>query len=91
MKQDARAAWTVLASGSDATPLTETSTGRRVEIGAVNIRDREAVEALASQAADQFGQIDILVNNAGMQHRAPLEDFEAEDFERATLELNFAE
>ena len=28
------------------------------------------------------GPIDILVNNAGVQHRAPLEDFPAEDFER---------
>ena len=33
--------------------------------------------------------IDILVNNAGMQHRAPLEDFPAEAFERL-LQTNVA-
>ena len=30
----------------------------------------------------EIGAIDICVNNAGMQHRAPLEDFPAEAFER---------
>lgn len=42
--------------------------------------------AAVCQAVDAFeaeiGPIDILVNNAGMQHRAPLEDFPAEAFER---------
>lgn len=40
----------------------------------------------ARQAVDGFeqrgGAIDILVNNAGIQHRAPLEDFPAHEFER---------
>ncbi|KKL53201.1 hypothetical protein LCGC14_2277820, partial [marine sediment metagenome] len=35
------------------------------------------------------GAIDILVNNAGMQHRAPLEDFPADAFERL-LQTNVA-
>ena len=35
------------------------------------------------------GPIDILINNAGMQHRAPLEDFPAEAFERL-LQANIA-
>lgn len=43
------------------------ATGRRVETCEVDIRDRDAVEALASRAADAYGQIDILVNNAGGQ------------------------
>jgi len=42
--------------------------------------------AAAAQAIDGFeqntGPIDICVNNAGMQHRAPLEDFPADAFER---------
>lgn len=42
--------------------------------------------AAAREAVDGFeamnGPIDILVNNAGMQHRAPLEDFPADAFER---------
>src|SRR6185503_14235227 len=40
------------------------STGRRVEVGAVNIRDRETVEALAARADSLFGSIDVLINNA---------------------------
>ena len=36
-----------------------------------------------------IGPIDILVNNAGMQHRAPLEDFPADAFERL-LQTNIA-
>lgn len=35
------------------------------------------------------GAIDILVNNAGMQHRAPLEDFPADAFDRL-LQTNIA-
>ncbi|MEO8241485.1 MAG: SDR family oxidoreductase [bacterium] len=45
------------------------------------------------EAIDDFeasvGPIDILVNNAGMQHRAPLEEFPAEVFERL-LQTNIA-
>lgn len=45
------------------------------------------------QAVDDFeretGPIDILVNNAGMQHRAPLEEFPADAFERL-LQTNIA-
>ncbi|WP_343079976.1 SDR family oxidoreductase [Ostreiculturibacter nitratireducens] len=39
---------------------------------------REAIDAFE----DRVGRIDILVNNAGMQHRAPLEDFPPDAFER---------
>lgn len=38
----------------------------------------EAVDYIEAE----IGPIDILVNNAGMQHRAPLEDFPEEMFER---------
>ena len=30
----------------------------------------------------EIGPIDIVVNNAGMQHRAPLEEFPADAFEK---------
>ena len=49
--------------------------------------------AMVRSAIDGFetnvGAIDILVNNAGMQHRAPLEDFPADAFERL-LQTNVA-
>ena len=46
---------------------------------------RKAVDAFEAEV----GPIDILVNNAGMQHRAPLEDFPPEAFERL-LQTNIA-
>jgi gluconate 5-dehydrogenase len=46
---------------------------------------REAVDGFESAT----GPIDILVNNAGMQHRAPLDQFPADAFERL-LQTNIA-
>lgn len=46
---------------------------------------RDAIDRFEAET----GAIDILVNNAGMQHRAPLEDFPAEAFERL-LQTNIA-
>jgi len=40
------------------------------------------VRAAIDGFEEATGPIDILVNNAGVQHRAPLEDFPPEDFER---------
>ena len=47
-----------------------------------DVTDREAVRTAIDGFETTVGPIDILVNNAGVQHRAPLEDFPAEDFER---------
>ncbi len=44
--------------------------------------DHAAVRAAVDGFEAGVGPIDILVNNAGMQHRAPLEAFPAEAFER---------
>jgi len=44
-----------------------TATGRKVEVATVNIREREAVEALAAEVAERSGGVDVLVNNAGGQ------------------------
>jgi gluconate 5-dehydrogenase len=49
----------------------------------------DAVRAAVDGFEDSVGAIDILVNNAGMQHRAPLEDFPADAFERL-LQTNIA-
>ena len=49
----------------------------------------DEVRAAVDGFEADVGAIDILVNNAGMQHRAPLEDFPAEAFERL-LQTNIA-
>jgi citronellol/citronellal dehydrogenase len=51
------------------------ATGRRVEAAFVNIRERDAVEALDARAHELFARIDILVNNAGGQFPQPARDF----------------
>lgn len=56
---------------------------------AFDVTDHHAVRAAIDGFEAEVGPIDILVNNAGMQHRAPLEDFPAEAFERL-LQTNIA-
>lgn len=51
--------------------------------------DHGAVRAAVDAFEAQTGAIDILINNAGMQHRAPLEDFPADAFQRL-LQTNIA-
>lgn len=56
---------------------------------AFDATDHTGVRAAVDGFEVAQGPIDILVNNAGMQHRAPLEDFPAEAFERL-LQTNIA-
>jgi citronellol/citronellal dehydrogenase len=63
------------------------ATGRRVEAHFVNIRDREAVEALAAKADETFGGIDVLVNNAGGQFAQAARDFTPKGW-HAVIETN---
>ena len=56
---------------------------------AFDVTDHEAARAAVDGFERDHGAIDILVNNAGMQHRAPLEDFPADAFERL-LQTNVA-
>jgi citronellol/citronellal dehydrogenase len=51
------------------------ASGRRVETGFVNIRERETVEQLAGRARELFPRVDILVNNAGGQFAQAARDF----------------
>ncbi len=44
--------------------------------------DPDAVAAAINAFEADTGPVEILVNNAGMQHRGPLEDFAASDFDR---------
>lgn len=56
---------------------------------AFDVTDHEAARMAVDRFEAEAGPIDILVNNAGMQHRAPLEDFPADAFERL-LQTNIA-
>ena len=57
-------------------------TGAKVHILAFDVTDHGAARAAVDRFEAETGSIDICVNNAGMQHRAPLEDFPAEAFDK---------
>ncbi len=63
------------------------ATGRRIEAAFVNIREREAVEALDARAQALFGRIDILVNNAGGQFPQAARDFKPKGWQ-AVIDTN---
>ncbi len=73
----------------EAAAATLRAEGHRVLTLAFDATDHEAVREAVDGFEAEVGAIDILVNNAGMQHRAPLEDFPAEAFERL-LQTNVA-
>ena len=59
------------------------------EVLVFDVTDHDAVRAAVDGFEAEGKPIDILVNNAGIQHRAPLQDFPAEAFERL-LQTNVA-
>ena len=59
------------------------------EVLVFDVTDHDAVRAAVDGFEARGTPIDILVNNAGIQHRAPLQDFPAEAFERL-LQTNVA-
>jgi len=85
---------TVILNGRDAAKLATAAQdlragGATVHELAFDATDHAAVRAAVDAFEAETGAIDILVNNAGMQHRAPLEDFPADAFERL-LQTNIA-
>ena len=56
--------------------------GVRVRALAFDVTSEESVEDAVAYAENEIGPIDILVNNAGMQHRAPLDQFPADAWDR---------
>ncbi len=85
---------TVVLNGRDAGKLAEAAAtlaagGARVDTLAFDATDHDAVRTAVDGFEADRGPIDILVNNAGMQHRAPLEDFPADAFQRL-LQTNIA-
>lgn len=49
---------------------------------AFDVTNEESVGDAIAYCEAELGPIDILINNAGMQHRAPLEDFPTDRFDR---------
>jgi gluconate 5-dehydrogenase len=85
---------TVVLNGRDVVKLAAAATelratGAKVDVLAFDATDHDGVRAAIDGFEAEHGPIDILVNNAGRQHRAPLEDFPADAFERL-LQTNVA-
>lgn len=80
----------VVLNGRDAARLAAAAAGiPGARVLAFDVTAHDAVRRAVDVFEAEVGAIDILVNNAGMQHRAPLEDFPAEAFERL-LQTNIA-
>ena len=56
--------------------------GHTVHVLTFDVTDHAAARAAVDGFESDVSALDILVNNAGMQHRGPLEEFEADAFER---------
>jgi gluconate 5-dehydrogenase len=56
--------------------------GLTIDTAVFDVTDRDAIESSICKIESEIGAIDILVNNVGIQHRAPLEDFPADAWER---------
>lgn len=63
--------------------------GVQVTASRFDVTDAEAVNSAIAALSENKVAVDILVNNAGMQHRGPLEQFDALMFERL-LQTNIA-
>jgi len=57
--------------------------GRGVKVTSqhVDVADREAVEAWASQVVDEHGRVNLIFNNAGVALGSPIESMSYDDFE----------
>ncbi|EMF57458.1 SDR family oxidoreductase [Streptomyces bottropensis] len=58
------------------------TTGAKVHTAAFDVTDEQAVRQAIREIEDATGPVDILVNNTGVQHREPMLDISAENFER---------
>ncbi|MEM1389424.1 MAG: SDR family NAD(P)-dependent oxidoreductase, partial [Pseudomonadota bacterium] len=88
----AKAGATIVLNGRDKAKLETAQSalaGHDTAVLPFDVTDHAAARTAVDGFEAEHGAIDILVNNAGMQHRAPLQDFPAEAFERL-LQTNIA-
>lgn len=77
----------VIVHGRDPQALAETSrmihqrSGRQAVVTQFDITDRRAVEETLTALIQEHGTPDILVNNAGLQRRAPIQEFDPDDWD----------
>jgi 2-dehydro-3-deoxy-D-gluconate 5-dehydrogenase len=62
-------------------------TGQRAEFFQADLTKREALKAVTLKCLEVYGKIDILVNNAGTIRRAPLLEYNEEDWD-TVIETN---
>lgn len=62
-------------------------TGGRVEFFQADLMNRETLKVVTDKCLEVYGKIDILVNNAGTIRRAPLLEYNEEDWD-AVIETN---
>lgn len=84
----------IVLNGRDAAKLAKAADALRAHGATVDelpfdVTDHDGVRTAVDGYEAENGPITILVNNAGMQHRAPLEEFPADAFERL-LQTNIA-
>ena len=90
----AQAGATPVLNGRDPARLDAAAEALRAEGFAVetlpfDVTDHAAARAAVDRFEAETGPIDILINNAGIQHRAPLEEFPEDAFQRL-LQTNVA-
>jgi gluconate 5-dehydrogenase len=83
----AKAGATVIVNARDARAVEERvnqlqAQGLKGEGAAFDVTDHKAGAACIQGAARRHGRFDILVANAGIQHRKPITEFDAADFQR---------
>jgi 2-deoxy-D-gluconate 3-dehydrogenase len=61
--------------------------GRRAEFFQADLSNRATIKDVVAACVSAYGRIDILVNNAGTIRRAPLLEYQPEDWD-AVMELN---
>lgn len=77
----------VILHGRDASALAETSkhieevSGQPALIVRFDVTDKDAVEEGAAKLIREHGVPDVLVNNAGLQRRAPIHEFDPQDWD----------